>query len=76
MASASLSNIDFADVDFGDIQGIVRFGYKYMTEASYVLLEIQDAGAARVWLGSAPISSARVQKPAPTTALQVAFTAA
>jgi len=71
VASASLSSIDFAD-----IQGIVRFGYKYMTEASYVLLEIQDAGAARVWLGSAPISSARVQKPAPATALQVAFTAA
>ena len=71
MASASLSSVDFAD-----IQGIVRFGYKYMTEACYVLLEIKDAGAARVWLGSAPISSAREQKPPPKTALQVAFTAA
>jgi len=44
-------------VDFSDIQGIVRFGYKHMTEACYVLLEIKDAAAARIWLGSAPISS-------------------
>jgi Dyp-type peroxidase family len=71
VASASLNSVDLAD-----IQGIVRFGYKYMTEASYVLLEIKDAGAARVWLGSAPISSAREQKPPPKTALQLAFTAA
>jgi Dyp-type peroxidase family len=71
VASASLTNVDFAD-----IQGIVRFGYKHMTEACYVLLQIKDAKAARVWLGSAPISSAREQKPSPETALQVAFTAA
>jgi Dyp-type peroxidase family len=70
VASASLTPVDFADV-----QGIVRFGYKYMTEASYALLEINDANAARVWLGSAPISSAREQKPPPPAALQVAFTA-
>jgi Dyp-type peroxidase family len=70
VANASLSSVDFAD-----IQGIVRFGYKYMTEACYLLLEIKDAGAARVWLAGAPVSSAREQKPPPATALQVAFTA-
>jgi Dyp-type peroxidase family len=63
-------------VDFSDIQGIVRFGYKHMTEACYVLLEIKDTAAARIWLGSAPISSANAQQPPPTTALQAAFTAA
>jgi Dyp-type peroxidase family len=70
VASASLSSVDFAD-----IQGIVRFGYKYMTEACYLLLEIKDADAARVWLAGAPVSSAMEQKPPPPTALQVAFTA-
>ena len=69
MVSAPLNQ-----VDFDDIQGMVRFGYKYMTEASYVLLQINDAAAARVWLERAPISSAREQKPPPATALQIAFT--
>ena len=70
MASAFVSGVDLAD-----IQGIVRFGYKHMTEACFLLLEIKDAAAARVWLGSAPVSSARDQKPPPPTALQIAFTA-
>lgn len=70
MASTSVSRVDFAD-----IQGIVRFGYKHMTKACFLLLEIKDATAARVWLGRAPVSSAKEQKPPPPTALQIAFTA-
>jgi deferrochelatase/peroxidase EfeB len=62
-------------VDLGDIQGLVRFGYKHLTEAKFVLLQIADVVAARVWLGSAPVSTAREQQPPPETALQVAFTA-
>jgi deferrochelatase/peroxidase EfeB len=63
-----------ATVDFADIQGLVRFGYGALTEASFLLLRISDAAAARAWLGSAPISNAVELPAAPATALQVAFT--
>jgi Dyp-type peroxidase family len=65
-----------SEVDDADIQGLVRFGYKLMTEASYALLTIKDAGAARAWLRLAPVTSAVKIKPPPKTALQIAFTAA
>jgi deferrochelatase/peroxidase EfeB len=61
-------------VDFSDIQGIVRFGYSPLTEASFFLLKIRDAKAAHAWLAIAPVSTAIERKTAPDTALQVAFT--
>jgi deferrochelatase/peroxidase EfeB len=63
-----------ASVDYADIQGLVRFGYAKLTEASFILLSIRDAAAARAWLTSAPISNAVMLSDAPSTALQVAFT--
>lgn len=63
-----------AEIDFADIQGLVRFGYGSLTEASFLLLRIRDAAAARSWLATAPISNAVELPAAPTTALQVAFT--
>ena len=65
-----------AEVDFGDVQGLVRFGFGRLTQASYGLLRIREAGAARAWLRSAPITTAATMQPPPSTALQVAFTAA
>ena len=64
-----------ADVmEFGDVQGVMRFGYNALTEASFLLLRIRDARAAAAWLASAPVSNAiKLDKP-PQTALQVAFT--
>jgi deferrochelatase/peroxidase EfeB len=61
--------------DYGDVQGLVRFGYKRMTRASYVLLRIRDVVAARSWLRNAPITTAAIMAPPPVTAMQVAFTA-
>ncbi len=63
-----------APVDFADIQGLVRFGYGALTEASFLLLRIRDASAVQLWLASAPVSNAVVMAQAPDTALQVAFT--
>jgi Dyp-type peroxidase family len=63
------------EIDYGDVQGLVRFGYKRMTEASYVLLRVKRADAARAWLRAAPITTAVTMTPPPATALQVAFTA-
>ena len=62
-------------VDYGDVQGLVRFGYGKMTQASYCLLRVKDAAAARRWLRAAPVSSAATMDPPPSTALQIAFTA-
>lgn len=62
-------------VDFSDIQGIVRFGYSALTEASYFLLKIRNTKAASAWLATAPVSTAVERETAPDTALQVAFTA-
>jgi deferrochelatase/peroxidase EfeB len=63
-----------APVDYSDIQGLVRFGYAKLTEASFVLLSIRDAAAARSWLINAPVSNAVQLPQAPSTALQLAFT--
>jgi deferrochelatase/peroxidase EfeB len=62
-------------VDYGDVQGLLRFGYGKLPDTRYYLLRIQDAAAARAWLAAAPISTAETSSPAPTRALQVAFTA-
>ena len=64
-----------SEVDYRDVQGLVRFSYKRMKEASYLLLRIKDAAAARAWLRTAPITSASELNPPPAAALQVAFTA-
>ena len=61
-------------VDFGNIQGLVRFGYRRLTEASFLLLKIRDAAAARSWLATAPIADAVESSAPPTRALQIAFT--
>ena len=60
-------------VEFSDIQGLVRFGYKHHTEASFLLLRVRDRDAARRWLGAVPVSTAEAIEPPPDTALQVAF---
>jgi len=62
-------------VDFSDVQGLVHFGYKSLTEATYALLRIKNPAAARSWLQRAPVSSGARMKRPPSTALQVAFTA-
>ncbi len=64
-----------SEVDFADVQGLVRFGYKRMTKVSYALLRVREPAAARAWLRSAPITSAVALDPPPKTAVQVAFTA-
>ncbi len=57
-------------VDFSDVQGLVRFGYGALTEASFLLLSIRDAALASAWLASAPITNAVQLDKAPPTALQ------
>ena len=61
-------------VDFSDVQGLVRFGYSALTEASFLLVRIRDAAAASAWLASAPVTNAVQLDKAPPTALHVAFT--
>jgi deferrochelatase/peroxidase EfeB len=61
-------------VDFSDVQGLVRFGYGALTEASFEVLRIRDAAAAAAWLAAAPVTNAIELDKAPQTALHVAFT--
>jgi len=53
----------------------VRFGYGRMTSASYSLVRVKDVTAAKAWLQAAAVTNAVEQRPPPTTALQIAFTA-
>ena len=53
-------------VDYADVQGLLRFGYKHMTQARYALLRIKNAAAARAWLRTAPVSNAMLMNPPPT----------
>ena len=64
-----------SEVDYADVQGLVRFGYGHMTSASYVLVRVKNAHAAKAWLRSAPVTTAVAQKPPPKTAMNIAFTA-
>jgi deferrochelatase/peroxidase EfeB len=61
-------------VELDDVQGLVRFGYRHLTEACFLLLRIKDPGAARAWLAQAAVTSAVTADPLPDTALHVAFT--
>ena len=61
-------------VELGDVQGLVRFGYKHLTEACFLLLQVKDPAAARAWLAQAPVTSAVKTDRLPETALQVALT--
>ena len=60
-------------VEFDDIQGLLRFGYKHQTQASFLLLQVKEREAARAWLASVPVSSAATAEPPPDTALQLAL---
>jgi deferrochelatase/peroxidase EfeB len=64
-----------SEVDYADVQGLVRFGYGAMTSASYALLRVKNTDAAKAWLRSAPVTTAAVQNPPPKAALNIAFTA-
>ena len=61
-------------VELDDVQGLVRFGYRHLTEACFLLLRVKDLAAARAWLVQVPITSAVKADPLPESALQVAFT--
>src|SRR3982751_6962380 len=61
-------------VELDDIQGLVRFGYKHHTEASFLLLRVREREAARRWLQSVPVCTAETVEPPPQTALQIALT--
>ena len=64
-----------SEVNFGDVQGLVRFGFGKMKQAQYALAQVKNVEAARSWLLSVRITDAVEKKPPPTNALQVAFTA-
>jgi deferrochelatase/peroxidase EfeB len=61
-------------VDYRDVQGILRFGYGHLPEACFLLLQIDNAVAARGWLREVKVTTAEELPEPPNTALQVAFT--
>ncbi|MCZ6528964.1 MAG: peroxidase, partial [Chloroflexi bacterium] len=75
MGGASVTATIPSEVDYADVQGLVRFGYSRMENARYDLLHVKDATAARAWLRSISVTTALKIHPQPKTALHVAFTA-
>lgn len=65
-----------SQIDPKDVQGLVRFGYKTLTEGCYLLLRIRNAAAARAWCAVAPVATSEFMDHPPDVALQVAFTSA
>ncbi len=63
-----------ADLDFDDVQGLVRFAFGKMHRAHFYLVRVKDASATCEWLLNAHVTTARELNPPPATALQVAFT--
>ncbi len=60
-------------VELDDIQGLLRFGYKHHTQASFLLLRVTNREQARAWLATASVTSAATIAPPPPTVLQVAI---
>ncbi|NJD04881.1 MAG: peroxidase [Methylococcaceae bacterium] len=62
--------------ELDDIQGLVRFAYGHLKQASFVMLRVKDQKqeAARAWLAKLPVTSAIDANPPPPQALQVALT--
>ncbi len=63
------------DLERDDIQGLIARGYPDLKAASYVLLQIADAGKARAWLGRLVDQVTPAPARPPDTALNVAVTA-
>ena len=64
-----------ADLELNDIQGLIARGYADLRAATYVLLQIDDASAARGWLSG--LADEITPAPAHPTdsALNIALTA-
>jgi hypothetical protein len=62
-----------SDFEFGDLQGLLRFGYGKLTDTCFMLLNITNVDLAKQWLRTAPVNSAIATDPPPDTALQIAF---
>jgi deferrochelatase/peroxidase EfeB len=60
-------------IEWDDIQGLLRFGYKQHTQASFLLLRVRNRDKARDWLAAAPVNTAVAMNPPPPTILQVAL---
>jgi Dyp-type peroxidase family len=61
-------------VDYRDMQGLLRYGYGHLPEACFLLLQIDNAAAARRWLSELKVTTAERLPHPPDTALQIAFT--
>ncbi len=58
------------EIDYSDVQGLVRFGYGKMRGASYALVRVRNQMTAQSWLREAKVSNATIQNPPPSTALE------
>ena len=59
-------------LDLGDVQGLFARGYGELKSAAFLLLRVDDAAAARRWLGEASVTNAEERRP--EHAVNVAFT--
>src|ERR1043165_9058662 len=74
-ASCERRRMELSDVDYRDIQGLVRFGHGHLPEARFLLAEIVDAAKARDWIRSkAELVTQAHAGDKPERALQIAFT--
>jgi deferrochelatase/peroxidase EfeB len=76
MAGTDIDAAPRAPADLDDIQALLRAGFAGLTEASFLLLRVADAAAARAWLAQAPVTSIGDLGERKHAVLQVALTAA
>lgn len=61
------------EFQFDDVQGLIRYGHGKLTESCFLLLNIIDVDAAKLWLKTNRFTHAKQTKTAPVTAMQIAF---
>lgn len=62
-----------SEVQFDDMQGLVRYGHGKLRESCFLLLNIIDVDTAKQWLKTAPVTNAEHVQTVPETVLQIAF---
>ncbi len=62
------------NIDYSDIQGLIRFAHGHLNSACFLLLHIRDVNLAAQWVLQAPVTSAETHESKPERVLQISFT--
>lgn len=73
--SSQMKNNKPSNIEFDDLQTLLRFGNGHLVETEFMLLEVNNVNAASEWLSKLSIGNALASDSPPENLVQIAFTA-